>query len=174
MKPRSLPDSQSVVADAPLAVLEVGGHEAAAVAVWWVGVHGGAGESTLEALFAGSRAAGHRWPVCASRRVPVVLVARTHARGLAAVRSAMGDCGRRALPVAVLGLVLMADAPGGLPRGLRDLKRLVSGGVPRAWTLPFVDAWRLGQAPKRSNSPKEAARLRDELRSALAQTEEVR
>jgi len=31
-------------------------------AVWWLGAHGGAGESTLEELFSGSRAADHSWP----------------------------------------------------------------------------------------------------------------
>ena len=35
-------------------------------AVWWLGAHGGAGESTLEELFSGSRAAGHSWPVTAA------------------------------------------------------------------------------------------------------------
>src|ERR1700756_134000 len=35
-------------------------------AVWWLGAHGGAGESTLEELFSGSRAADHCWPLAGS------------------------------------------------------------------------------------------------------------
>src|ERR1039458_2891135 len=69
------------------------GREDDGVAVWWVGVHGGAGESTLEEIFGGSRAAGHRWPVAPPGAAPVlvVLVARTDARGVRAVESAMRD-----------------------------------------------------------------------------------
>lgn len=116
-------------------------------APWWFGTHGGAGESTLAALVTGSRAAGHAWPL--PRDVndpqPVVLVARTSARGLesarvAATQWAAGDV----LGVDLLGLVLMADAPGRLPRALRDLAQLVGGGVPRVWTVPWVEAWRSG------------------------------
>ena len=69
-------------------------------AVWWLGAHGGAGESTLEELFSGSRAAGHSWPVTAANVAParVVLVARTHAHGLRAAQSAIREwaAGRRA------------------------------------------------------------------------------
>ncbi len=38
--------------------------------VWWLGVHGGAGESTLEQLLDGSRAAGHAWPVPRREHTP--------------------------------------------------------------------------------------------------------
>ena len=72
-------------------------------AVWWVGVHGGAGESTLESLFAGSRAAEHRWPAGRGEKPAVVLVARTHAQGLRAVQTALRDCSERRLEVALLG-----------------------------------------------------------------------
>jgi hypothetical protein len=67
-----------------------------------------------------------------------------------------------------------ADAPGGLPRALRDLKRVVGGGVPRVWSLPYVPAWRLGQEPRRANSPKQAGELREQLRAALAERQEGR
>src|SRR5665213_3599572 len=79
------------------------------VAVWWVGVHGGAGESTLEEIFGGSRAAGHRWPVAPPGTPPVVvvLVARTDARGLRAAQSAMQQWQTRGLNLRLLGLVLM-------------------------------------------------------------------
>ena len=47
----------------------------AQTAVWWLGAHGGAGESTLEELFSGSRAAGHAWPLAAIGEPPVRVVA---------------------------------------------------------------------------------------------------
>ncbi|MCK6211939.1 hypothetical protein KZX45_15445 [Georgenia sp. EYE_87] len=116
-------------------------------APWWLGTHGGAGESTLAGLVPSSGAAGHAWPL--PRDVddvqPVVLVARTSLRGLesarvAATQWAAGDV----LGVELLGLVLMADAPGRLPRPLRDLAHHVAGGVPRVWSVPWVEAWRSG------------------------------
>jgi hypothetical protein len=97
----------------------------------------------------------------------VVLAARTDARGLRAVQRAMREHLESALPVDVVGLVLMADAPGRLPRVLRDLARVVGGTVPRVWSLPWVEAWRAGEVPSPANSPKEADRLAAELRVAL-------
>lgn len=117
--------------------------------VWWLGVHGGAGESTLEQLLDGSRAAGHAWPVPApgthaAARPSVVLVARTHAHGLRAAQAAARDWASGDVPVRLLGLLLIADAPGRLPRPLRDLSRLVAGGVPASWSVAWYEPWRLG------------------------------
>lgn len=64
--------------------------------------------------------------------------------------------------VDLIGLVAVADAPGKLPRPLRDTLRLVSGGVPRAWRLPWVEAWRQG-APVTEAAPRELAALDREL-----------
>lgn len=137
------------------------------VALWWVGVHGGAGESTLERIFRGTRASSHRWPVAPPPARPVVmLVARTDAWGLRAVQRAMHECQTRGLSLELLGLVLIADAPTRLPRGLRDLQRVVSGSVPRVWSLPWVESWRAGEVPSQANAPKEAERLLEDLRSA--------
>jgi hypothetical protein len=144
------------------------GREDDGVALWWVGVHGGAGESTLEEIFGGSRAAGHRWPVAPPGTPPVavVLVARTDARGLRAAQGAMRDLQTLGLKLRLLGLVLMADAPTRSPRALRDLARVVSGGVPRVWSMPWVESWRAGEVPSRANSPRQAERLLADLRSA--------
>ncbi|CAN5343812.1 hypothetical protein BH09ACT5_BH09ACT5_24350 [soil metagenome] len=116
--------------------------------IWWLGVTGGAGESTLAGLARGSRAASHAWPVPDERGAVarVALVARTNYSGLssaqrAAIEWASGVLGET---VRVEGLVLIPDAPGRLPRELRHLAEVVSGGVPRTWTLPWVDAWRFG------------------------------
>lgn len=136
-------------------------------APWWLGTHGGAGESTLAELVAGSGAADHVWPL--PRDVadvqPVVLVARTSVRGLesarvAATQWAAGDV----LGVELLGLVLMADAPGRLPRPLRDLARQVAGGVPRTWAVPWVEQWRSGDHA----APRELGVLRRDLVTLLA------
>jgi hypothetical protein len=118
-------------------------------AVWWVGVHGGAGESTLEQLFVGSRAAGHSWPLAAAGVAPacVVLVARTHAHGLSSAQSAIREWAAGHVEMLLIGLVLIADAPGRLPRPLARLASLVCGGVPAAWSLPWIEAWRLGEPP---------------------------
>jgi hypothetical protein len=136
-------------------------------AAWWLGAHGGAGESTLEELFSGSRAAGHSWPLTAAGVAParVVLVARTHAHGLTAAQSAIREWAAGDAPVLLLGLVLIADAPGRLPHGLRQLAGLVAGGVPAAWSLPWIEAWRVGEPPAPHNAPKVVRRLLEDLRA---------
>lgn len=132
--------------------------------VWWLGVHGGAGESTLETLFVGSRACDHLWPVGPiGAPTRVVLVARTNAHGLRAVQTAVRDASERELAVSIRGLVLMADAPGRLPRQLRELAELVAGAASPVWRFPWVPAWRLGEPPSGANAPCEAAQLLEQL-----------
>ena len=133
----------------------------AAARVWWIGVHGGAGESTLEQLLEGSRAAGHAWPVPppgthAAARPSVVLVARTHAHGLRAAQAAAREWASGDVPVRLLGLLLIADAPGRLPRALRDLSRLVAGGVPASWSIGWYEPWRLGTPVSTAVKPGDA------------------
>src|SRR5690625_7783755 len=70
-----------------------------------------------------------------------------HAHGLLATQTAATKWASGAVDVDLLGLVLVADAPGRLSRPLRDLARLVSGGLPRVWNLPWIEAWRLGEPP---------------------------
>ncbi|MEV0801996.1 MULTISPECIES: DUF6668 family protein [unclassified Kribbella] len=129
----------------------------AADTLWWVGVHGGAGETTMSLLLPGSRAANHRWPIPPPPvPTPVVLVARTHGSGLrAAQRAAVEWASGVVQGVAVLGLVLIADAPGRLPRVLDDFADIVGGGVPRVWDIPWIEEWRRGEAPTPENTPDE-------------------
>jgi hypothetical protein len=136
-------------------------------AVWWLGAHGGAGESTLEELFSGSRAADHSWPLTAANVAParVVLVARTHAHGLRAAQSAIREWAAGDAHVLLLGLVLIADAPGRLPHGLRQLADLIAGGVPAVWSIPWIEAWRVGEPPAPHNAPKVVRRLLEDLRA---------
>jgi uncharacterized protein DUF6668 len=142
-----------------------------AVPVWWLGVHGGAGESTLETLLSGTAAANHSWPLRSDgEAVNVVLVARTSARGLYAVQAAMRDWSERhAQRVNVLGLVLVASRPGRVAKELQELVRDVEGATGECWSLPWVDAWELGESPSEINAPRQRVQeLTDGLRSALA------
>jgi hypothetical protein len=110
--------------------------------VWVVGTHGGSGETTLAQLLGGT-ATGHRWP-SATEPPAVVLTARTHASGLRAAQLAMRAWAAAETPhIRLLGLVLVADAPGKLPKPLAELAEILRGGVPHTWQLPWVDAYRL-------------------------------
>ena len=130
---------------------------AAADTIWWVGVHGGAGESTMARLLPGSRAAKHRWPIPPPPvPTPTVLVARTHAYGLRSAQQAAAEWASGAVQgVVVLGLVLVADAPGRLPRVLDDFADIVGGSVPRVWDIPWIEEWRRGEEPSPDNTPDE-------------------
>jgi len=139
------------------------------VRCWWLGVHGGAGETTLAHLFAGVPAAEHRWPISDGLRTSVVLVARTNFWGMKAAQAAMRDWSANYREqVDVLGLVLVADRPGRLPRPLLDLQRDLVGATPNLWLLPWVDIWTLGGIPSRENAPtREVEALRLGLTAAL-------
>ncbi|MGO9955974.1 MAG: DUF6668 family protein [Solirubrobacteraceae bacterium] len=134
------------------------------VAIWICGAHGGSGESTLERLVEGSRAAGHAWPTLPG--VPalrVLLVARTHHSGLRAAQNAVRDWASGAVPVELVGLVLIADAPGRLPKPLRDLADVLAGGAPRVWRLPWIEAWRAAQTFDLEDVPRAVRELVSEL-----------
>ncbi|GAB3306092.1 hypothetical protein GCM10027427_35830 [Pseudoclavibacter terrae] len=78
----------------------------------------------------------------------MVLTARSNMHGLKAAQRAATQWGSGLVPFADLaGLVVIADAPGRLPRPLRDFAGIVAGGVPRTWHLPWQDSWRLGETP---------------------------
>ena len=114
--------------------------------LWIVGTHGGAGESRLAELFEGARPTGHCWPVLPDDSTPtVLLVCRSDLRGLTTARSALTQWASGTTPgVDLLGLAVLADAPGKTPKALRDFTAIVGGGAPRFWTLPWVEAWRHG------------------------------
>lgn len=131
--------------------------------LWWLGVHGGAGESSLASLEPAWSAAEHCWPASRGGDENVVLVARTSFNGLTAAQKvieqwASGDVAE----VNVLGLVLIADSPGKPPKPLRQYADLISGGVPRTWRLPWVEAWRI-DPPSLQNSPRAVRKLIKDL-----------
>ncbi|WP_433241145.1 DUF6668 family protein [Actinomadura nitritigenes] len=138
--------------------------------VWLSSCHGGAGTSTLAALLTNSASAGRYWPVPAPPgRSRVLLVARSHAAGLLAAQGAVAQWASGVLPgVQLLGLVVVADAPGKRPKPLSDLVRLIAGGVPRLWELPWVEAFRLGDPPDKMKPPSAYARMIHEVNGLIA------
>ncbi len=140
---------------------------AAQATVWWLGVHGGAGETSLSMLAAGSRPADHAWPMPGSRGVTsrVVLVARTNYTGLTAAQHAAREWASGSLGDAIRleGLLLVPDVPGRRPKELRLLSQLVGGGVPRTWSVPWIDAWRFGPVDPSVELPKDFGVLFSDL-----------
>jgi hypothetical protein len=115
-------------------------------ALWITGTHGGAGESRIADLLGGARVTDHCWPVLQDGSKPrVLLVCRADIRGLTTARSALTQWASGATSeVDLLGLAILADAPGKTPKALRDFAAIVGGGAPRLWTLPWVETWRHG------------------------------
>ncbi|GGQ20011.1 hypothetical protein GCM10010266_48810 [Streptomyces griseomycini] len=109
----------------------------------WVGTHGGAGVSTLAAVY-GGHDSGRAWPGPDAPR-SVLLVARTHAAGLDTVLPAVEAFRRGGAPrgVDLDAVVLVPDAPGRLPRPLAQRIRLIEQ-VIGVYRVPWVSEWRLG------------------------------
>lgn len=141
--------------------------QSAVATVWWLGVHGGAGESTLAALGRRTRAAGHAWPMPITRGTyhRVALVARTNYTGLEAAQRAATEWASRELGDAIelMGLVLIADAPGRRPKQLRHFEEIVSGGVPRTWAIQWHEPWRIGHPVEFDTAPADLKRLFTDL-----------
>ncbi len=137
--------------------------------LWWLGAHGGAGETSLAALDPRWAAADHGWPrTPGATPTSVVVTARSNMRGLRAAQVAATQWAAGLVPhVQLVGLVVVADAPGRLPRPLRELTQVVSGGYPRTWSIPWIEIWRLGEAPDLSTAPREVRRLADDLTALL-------
>jgi hypothetical protein len=131
--------------------------------VCWVAAHGGAGTTTL-AVVVGGVDVGCRWPDPArGEPAQVVLVARTHASGLRMASRALNAVreGRHPAGMTVVGLVLVADAPGRLPRELLRRIKVLRAAV-QVWRVPWVIPWRLGRPAE--SQPSQVKRL-----SALVQ-----
>ena len=137
---------------------------------WWLGVHGGAGETSLARLDKRTKAAEHQWPLTAAGSV-IVLVARSNIPGLRAARLAATEWASGSLSgIHVAGLVVMADAPGRLPKEIRDFARVVGGGVPHLWHFPWVDGWRYGHDVAIEELPKEARTTLEQVQIAVTAT----
>ncbi|WP_245722057.1 hypothetical protein [Nocardia crassostreae] len=117
--------------------------------VWLLGVHGGAGASTLAHVLAPAADAYRRWPGGFERESPfVVLIARETIAGLTRAHDLLRQHhAGLAGPCEVLGLVTVAARPGrnpALPRRCRLPRRSgVAGAVARG-----VDPGRTRSAPR--------------------------
>ncbi|MER6733789.1 DUF6668 family protein [Streptomyces puniciscabiei] len=136
--------------------------------LWWaLGVHGGAGVSTLLRMIGGGGDPQRHWPDIhgAASDVHVVLVARTDHRGLTAAQAALQEWHTGLAPTStnVVGLVLMADAPTKPPRAIRDRMRVLTGAVSQSWEVPWIEEWREG------GKPQKRVKVLDELEEALRQ-----
>ncbi|MGW1952305.1 DUF6668 family protein [Streptomyces sp. NPDC001920] len=109
----------------------------------WVGAHGGAGVTTLASVY-GGQDCGRDWPGPADPQ-SVLLVARTHAAGLDAVLGALEVFRRGQAPhgLDLDAVVLVADAPGRLPRPLAERVKVIEAAID-VYRVPWVPAWRLG------------------------------
>lgn len=140
--------------------------------LWLVGAHGGAGETTLAGLDPRWAEGNRSWPtpVELDDNCPCLLVARTHASGLRSAQTALRQWASGALGAStpLLGLVLVPDAPGRLPKPLRELAAHVGGGAPRVWNLSWVDAWRTGEQLTPAQLPKSINRFVAEASSLAA------
>jgi hypothetical protein len=114
-------------------------------AIWLVGLHGGAGVSTLVAALPSLGDARRRVPCRADGQSPyVAAVCRATMFGLARAQDFARQHAAGLLPsgISVVGLVCVADAPGRLPTEVRRYRQLVAGGYSACWELPWLEAWR--------------------------------
>ncbi|GIJ25001.1 hypothetical protein Vqi01_01630 [Micromonospora qiuiae] len=126
--------------------------------IGWIGAHGGAGATTLARLLGGTDI-GCRWPDPAlAEPALVMVVGRTNSDGLRAVSRALHALreGRHPAGMRLLGVVLIADAPGRLPPPLLGRIRLLRSIAP-VHRLPWIPSYRVGEQPKRP--PRQLSRL---------------
>lgn len=111
--------------------------------LWIVGAHGGAGTSTWARIL-GVGDAGASWPqhVNPTRLLSIVVCCRSTAAGLRAAQDVGIEWASGALPGQLVGLVVGADAPGRLPRELRDQLQITSGAFPHCAFVPWQAQWR--------------------------------
>lgn len=113
-----------------------------------IGLHGGAGATTLCSLLGDDVVDGHgAWPVFTGwdrplPDMPVLAVARTHHAGVAAASRFARLWGADQLPASrLLGIVMVDDAPK-LTSQQRLVARRLGQMTPHGWHVPWQEAWR--------------------------------
>lgn len=132
----------------------------------WCPVHGGAASSTLAKVEPRGRDIGHGgW----SGVEWMVAVCRTNAAGLLAAKEmAVKAASQLEHGTKLLGLVTVADAPGRLPSGLRQLRRHATGGYRYAWHVDWVEAWRCGEPVTAATTPRSVRALMAQIADRVA------
>ena len=160
------------VAEEPLVVAKSG---QMAPAVWLVAAHGGAGATSLSHVWEPMGDAGQQWPA-ADEHPWCVVVCRSTKTGLEkahqAVLQAWAD---RTGGCEVLGVVVVADAPGKLPKSLAR-KIAVIEEIVEIWHVPYLTELRLAEAEELASwQPGAAApeRRRMTMKRAVPATEKV-
>lgn len=118
--------------------------------VWLLGVHGGAGASSLTNVLAPAADSGRRWPGVFDRESPfVVLVARETIAGLTRAHDLLrqhhsGFAG----PSQVLGLITVASRPGRMAAEIRRYRDVVGSLSGHLWRVPWYEEWTLVEPEK--------------------------
>lgn len=130
---------------------------------WLVGAHGGAGTSTWARLVdAGD--AGCQWPSITGGEADVIVVCRSHMTGLEAARKAGMQWAAGAVPgVNLLGLLIVPDIPGRLPKVLRLAAAKTAGAFPVVIHAPWVGAWRMNVRAEVDTPSRALAKALDEV-----------
>jgi len=131
-----------------------------------VGLHGGAGISTIASLLSeeaadlalpGAAAHEHRmsWPVSSVPGAPVnvIAVARTHYHGLQAAERFALAWAAGVLPGRLLGIVFVDDGPQLAKAQLKAIER-VGRMTPHGWRVPWAESWRLARPSLKASSPR--------------------
>lgn len=112
--------------------------------LWVVGTHGGAGASSVAAAITDADECERAWPMTTSPMNPprVLLVARTHRRGLDTAANAVQEWASGAVSwTHLLGLLLVDDAPRVPPEVRPQIDQLLRA-TPHGWHLGWQPAWR--------------------------------
>lgn len=113
--------------------------------LWVVGAHGGAGATSWARLL-GAGDAGVAWPR-PTHTVDAVVVARSNRSGLRAAQFAAIQWASGVVEgVNLLALLLVADAPGRMPKEVREFARLVKGAFPQVIEMGWEESWRVQEA----------------------------
>jgi len=135
-----------------------------------VGLHGGAGTSTLAAeIGPAALDCGVGLDALVTTELPVLFVTRSHARGLdLALRLGQQYAARSLDPLMILGVCVVEDAPT-LTKGLARILRSVQKSLPNCWTVAWDEDLRHDPAlPAPATRGRLARDIRRMLRKATA------
>ena len=136
------------------------------ISAFVVGVHGGAGTSTLAQLLGNAVVTPVAdWTTLLDASTPVVLVAR--ATPDAASKATDAVRGAVAAGVSIAALVVVADGPWPEPVASRARYRMLEQEVGAVIRLPYVGRWRY-EAPELATATRSAHRALDQIRAAIA------